>query len=103
MSNEADSSDDGDIRNDRSAGMQIYLFSFIHHVYVTIFLNIPNGADELAGVDNMESEEVHGNHGLALAATSKNGKHDCNEIIDAPYRLQKKNLLINYFHCVYNT
>ena len=74
MSNEADSSDDGDIRNDRSSSMQIQLFSFIHHVYITIFLNIANGADELAGVDTMESEEVHG---LALAATSKNGKHDC--------------------------
>ena len=36
-----------------------------------------NGVDELAGTDNMESEEVNGNRGLALAATSKNGKHAC--------------------------
>ena len=80
ISNESDSSDDGDIRNDRSPGMQISLFSFVHHVCFTcyIFQIIANGVDELAGVDNMESEEVHGNRGLALAAISNNGKHDCN-------------------------
>jgi hypothetical protein len=38
----------------------------------------------------METDEVQGNHGVALAATSKNGKYDnATRLIDAPFVLQR--------------
>jgi hypothetical protein len=57
MSNEVDAYDDGDMGNDRSAGVENVIF-FIDPpciLYFSIFSNTANGVDELAGNDNVES------------------------------------------------
>jgi hypothetical protein len=70
---------------------KISFFSLIHSAYFICYIssNTANGLDELSGADNMEIEEGQGNRGLAVAATSKNGKHNsANILVDGSFILQ---------------
>jgi hypothetical protein len=68
-------------------------FIFIEPAYLLRLLYIIkhlNCVDELAGNDNMGSEDVQGNHGVALAAISKNGTHDnATRLVDDPFILHE--------------
>jgi hypothetical protein len=71
--------------------MRNILFSLIHSAYFICYIssNTANGLDELSGADNMEIEEGQGNRGLAVAATSKNGKRNsANTLVDGSFILQ---------------
>ena len=70
-------------------------FPLLHPAYFICYLfsNTANG--ELEGTDNMESDDVQGNHGIAHAAPSKNGKYNtATGLLDDPFRLQQ---------CTYST
>jgi hypothetical protein len=92
MSNEADAIDDGDIGNDRSDGVKKCLFFVEPACLLNLFYILKhfNCVGELARSDNMESKDVQGNYGIALAAISKNGTHDnATRLVDAPFILRE--------------